>query len=123
MATAGKYASEHRMAHAEVSAAGAPIAFTWTTRVVDDATDAESAPVQHSMTGVAMKVRGRARAYEILTLIEADSPTLLFVPDTYGDCPPLNAIGTWATKPMGIRSIDPLAPDGVTITARLIVSR
>lgn len=119
------YATEHADALDDVRAAGAPVTFTRTVHASYDpegaAEDAE--PTTTTVTGYAMRVRGRPDRYDRLTLIESQAPTLLFVPSTYGELPPLDAECTWGGKSMVVADVDPLEPDGTAILARVIVKR
>ena len=105
--TVGAYAAEHASAHARVVAAkGVPVTFT---------------KGANSIPGVAVRVRGKSQVYLALSLIQSESPTLLFVADTYGDAVPLGATVTFGGTKYVSRDIDPVAPDGLPIMSRVIV--
>lgn len=76
-----------------------------------------------TIAGVAMQVRGDAIRYRDLGLIEAEAPTLMWVPDTYGDTPQPGDTLTWNSLGYTVADVYRLAPDGVTISTRLIVQR
>ena len=101
------------------------ITFTHSTPGTYDAeTDTWSVPVTTSITGEAMKVRGNPDTYKALSLIESEAPTLLWAPSTYGDpAPDLGYTCEWANVSYTVRSVDALAPDGVVITARIVIGR
>ncbi len=98
------YAAEHITAYRAVLAAGAAV--TTATGV----------------TGAAMRVRGNPDTYRALSLIESKSPTLLFVPTTYGGAlPPLSDTLVFGGTTYTVVDVNPTAPDGTPIFARLVV--
>jgi hypothetical protein len=86
-----------------------------------------SSPVTSTITGNAIQVRGKADRYRELGLSLSTEPTLFFTPTTY----PLAANGSefvlpgdtvsWASKTYTVKDVDPIAPDGYVIAARIIV--
>jgi hypothetical protein len=105
------------------------ITFTRTTPGTHDpTTGAWSDPTVTTITGSAIQVRGDPRRYQALELVLSTMPTLLFGPTDYG----LRA-GTaefvqpgdttvWGTKIYTVRDVDPIAPDGVVIAARIVIA-
>jgi len=89
----------------------------------DAATDAWTAPVTTTITGNAIQVKGDPRRYRALSLVMTEALTLLFAPTTYGETPAPGDAVTWASVVYTVRDVETNAPDGVTITARVIVSR
>lgn len=75
------------------------------------------------ITGVALRVRGEPKRYAELGLVESQAPTLFFVPTTYGDTPEPGDAVEWLNDTYIVRDVDPLAPDGVTISARVIIAK
>ena len=91
----------------------------------DPETETWGAPTTTTVTGAAIRVRGVPETYRAPTLIESQAPTLLFTPTTYGELPALGDTVTW--PPVGgttytVRDINPIAPDGVAIMARIVVA-
>ena len=90
----------------------------------DAATDTFAPPETWTLTGSAMQVRGDPDVYKALSLIESEAPTLLWVPEIYGDAAPdLGWTCVWSNVTYTVRSVLPLAPDGVVITAKIVVAR
>jgi hypothetical protein len=82
-----------------------------------------------SVSGSAVKVRARQSEeirYRELGLVVEQVITLLFTPDTYGDTPAMGARVEW---PAGsgveyeVHTVETIAPDGVTIAARVGIAR
>jgi len=94
----------------------------------DPTTDTWTSPVTSTIDGSAIQVRGNPQRYAALGLILATMPTLLFTPVAYG----LRAFTTefvlpgdtvvWNGVTYTAKDIDPVAPDGLVIVARIIVS-
>lgn len=89
----------------------------------DPETDLAASRTESTIEGVAIRVRGERHRYQELGLVEAKAPTLLFVPATYGDTPEPGDTVEWESETYTVRDVDPLAPDGVTIQARVIVEK
>jgi hypothetical protein len=118
------YAAEHADALAMVAEAGASVTFTLTIPgTYDAATDTWTGGSTSTVTGDAIRTRGNPERYKALELIESESPALLFTPDTYGDLPALNSTVSWNSTTYTVRDVDPIAPDGTAIAARVIVVR
>ncbi len=81
-----------------------------------------------TITGSAIQVRGNATRYRDLGLNISAMPTLLFTPTSY----PLYAnttefvqpgdTVTWNELVYTVKDVDPVAPDGYVIVARIIVA-
>lgn len=96
------------------------------TRVLQTSYDPETdqgVDTTTTITGVAIRVRGDAHHYQALGLIESKAPTLYFVPTTYGETPEPGDVVTWESEEYTVRDVSPLAPDGVTIAARIIIEK
>jgi hypothetical protein len=84
-----------------------------------------------TIEGSAIQVRGIPATYAKLGLTEAQAPTLLFTPDTYGLMAWTDEFarpGDTVVWPDGgttftIRDVGTIAPDGIVICARLVVSK
>ncbi len=92
------------------------------TKTHDRATDTFTT-TETTIPGVAMRVRGDPAAYRTLELVESEAPTLLWVPQTYGQTPRPGDLLTWNSLEYTVAEVFPLAPDGVTIHARIIIRR
>jgi len=100
------------------------ITFSNTTWTYDAATDTDTTPVTVTLSGNAMQVKGDPEVYRTLALIESEAPTLFYAPGTYGDdAPGVGWTVTWADVQYTVRSVETLAPDGVVITARIVIGR
>lgn len=120
----GKYARQHATALAKVQAKGSPLTFTLTTPGAEDiATGHRAAPATASVTGFAVRVRGKPLTYQRLALIESEAPTLEFVASTYGPRPALNSVVQFGGDDFTVADVDPLAPDGTAIISRVVVKR
>lgn len=116
------YAAEHASALADLREAGARVTFSLSTPgTYNEATGAWSTPTDSSVAGYAIQDGGDPLAYERLTLIESEAPTLLFAPDTYGDRPSLGMSVTWAGELHTVRDVKPLSPDGTPILFWVII--
>lgn len=96
--------------------------FTRTTRTHSLADDTFTV-VETTIEGVAIRTPGDPILYRELGLVEAEAPTLLWVPATYGDTPEPGDTVTWNGLGYTVRHVDPLAPDGVVIQARVVIAR
>jgi hypothetical protein len=89
----------------------------------DPETDTDASPVTTTITGEAVRVRGRPETYRALSLIESEAPTLFFTPSEYGDRPKPGDTVVWETLTWTVRDVNPIAPDGVLIAARIVITR
>ena len=100
------------------------VTFTHSTPgTYDAATDTWGTPVTTTVTGEAVRVRGDPETYRALGLIQSENPTLLFTPATYGEAPEPGYTVEWSNVVYTVRDVNPVAPDGVMILARVVVSR
>lgn len=123
------YETVHSDVLESVRANGSPVTFTNNTPSHTPSTGNVS-PVETTVTGVAMRVKGSPNTYIALGLIESAAPTLFFVPDEYGQLPELGDTCPWGTDRDGepitysVRNVDPFDPDGLgAIYARVVVTR
>jgi len=103
------------------------IAFTRRTSTSDASSGAVTL-VTSTVTGSAMQVRGNPQRYRDLGLTLSTMPTLLFTPTSYN----LRAFTDefvmpgdtvdWCGVTYTVKDVDPVAPDGVVILARIVVS-
>ena len=100
------------------------ITFTRRTRTYTATTDTATL-VESTMTGSAIQVRGDPKRYQAAGLVLSEMPTLFFSPETYGDTPEPGDTVVWPEggSTWTVRDVDPIAPDGVTIAARVIIKR
>lgn len=112
----------HASALRQVKAAGAAVTFTKVARDRDPETG-QSTTTTTTVTGRAVRVSGRPDRYQALGLIESKAPTLMFVPDTRGEVPELGSEVSWGGEDHTVRDVDPVAPDGTAIAARVIAER
>lgn len=102
------------------------LTFTRTIQDIDPLTGAP-APIVTTISGEAIVVRGNPQRYRELGLLLSTMPTLLFTPNGYplkaftpefvlpGDVTTLNGVV------MTVKDVDPVAPDGFVIIARIVV--
>jgi len=98
------------------------ITFTRIARTYDPETDTATASTT-TYPGTAIRSRGRPHKYAELGLVESKAPTLFWVPTTYGDTPEPGDTVTWYGETYTARDVEVIAPDGVTIAARVIIEK
>ncbi len=102
--------------------------FTRTAVTYDETLDSSTASTT-SITGSAIQVRGRPETYRALSLIESQAPTLLFTPTDYdlhaGSSEFVKPGDTvsWAGQTFTVKDVNPVAPDGVVIVARIVIAK
>lgn len=89
----------------------------------DPETDTDASPSTLTIRGEAVRVRGLPETYRALSLIESEAPTLLFTPEEYGERPKPGDTVVWEAQTWTVRDVNPTAPDGVMILARIIITR
>lgn len=120
----GKYAEDHADALATVREDGVAVAFTADTPgTLNEATGQFGESAGSSIPGFAIRKKGDLEQYAALGLDPTESPTLFWVPETYGHVPALGMACTFGGKPYTVKAVDPLAPDGVAIAADVIIAR
>jgi hypothetical protein len=126
------YATRHDTLLARVAVEGAAITFTKPTTsanapaTYDSATDTPAFPASvTTVTGVAMAlVGGQPTAYAPNTRVETAGLELGFVPPTYGGTLPAEGmLCPWGGEEWWVESVDPVAPDGTAIGARVVLAR
>lgn len=118
------YAPDHKGALADVAASGAAVTFTRRNPGTHNPlTETFTTSGTTSVAGRAIKTRSNPRQYEALKLVQTEALTLFFVPTTYGDMPTPGMQCTWAGQTHTVRDVDPVAPDGTVIAARVVVSK
>lgn len=103
------------------------ITFTRKTETYDASTDTYTNIVTSTVTGNAIAVRGNPERYRALGLALTKSPTLFFSPTEYGlrafssDFVQPGDTCSWAGQTFTAQDVDPIAPDGIVIAARIII--
>lgn len=116
------YEATHRNALSLVRRKGAAATFTTTDAgTLDPKTGLRTSGSSSTVAGQAVRVSGDPKVYEALGLIEENSPTLLFVPTTFGDSVSLGSSLTWSSISYTVRQANPIAPDGNAIAWRVVV--
>lgn len=116
------YAVEHAGALADVTEAGAAVTFSKVSQGSYDPETDTATPSTSTVAGSAVRVPGDPERYSRLNLVESKAVTLLFAPTTFGDTPALGATCSWGGETLTVRDVEPLAPDGNTIIATVVVS-
>lgn len=94
----------------------------------DGATGTWSGPATTTITGSAIQVRGTPQRYQALELVLSTMPTLFFTPDDYPLLANTDAFVlagdtvVWTGDTYTVKDVDPIAPDGYVIAARIIVA-
>lgn len=121
------YATEHAGALDQITDAGVAVTFTRTAQGDYDPEADTMTPSDSTVTGYAIRVKGlrsdEPGSYRSLGLVEAKAATLLFAPTTYGETPSVGDTVTWDGATHTVRYVEPVAPDGTTIIARVVVER
>lgn len=118
------YAADAASALADIAAAGTAVSFVKSRPGTNTPTTGRySAPSTSTVSGSAVRVKGNPKTYEALKLVEAEAPTLLFAPTTYGQLPELGAVVSWGGVSYTVKDVAPVAPDGNAIIARIVVGR
>ena len=80
---------------------------------------------ESTITGSAVQVESDPRRFDALGLSLLENLTLLFTPTTYGETPQPGDEVTWPASGTvyKVADVDPIAPDGVTILARVVIGR
>lgn len=117
------YAATHARARRLVGRKGAPVVFTSTSGGTYDplTPTTETGAMARTVSGSAARVAGDPLRYQALELIPSEAPTLEFVPDVYGAMPPLGASVVFGGLQYIVRDVEPIAPDGTAIAARIVV--
>lgn len=112
-----------KQARRVVNTKGAAVAFSVVGEGdYNDETDEFEPPVNSSVPGLAVEVPGDPEEYERLGLIKANPVTLIFVPDTIGQAPPLHSHVSWAGTRRIVQSVLPYRPAGVVAAARVVLT-
>jgi hypothetical protein len=98
------------------------ITFTRTSPgTLDATTNTFSSGAATTITGNAIEVRPNPTRYTALGLVLTTMPTLFFSPTTYGDTPAPGDVVVWAGVSRTVKDVERIAPDGVTIAARVVI--
>lgn len=101
---------------------GEAVTFTLETQSQDNTTG-HTTPTQTTVVGHSLQVAGEAREYEQLGLVGKDARTLEFTPITAGEEPALGSTVSLGGATYTTKRVYPVAPAGVSQTARVIVAR
>lgn len=115
------YTDTHARALALVTKKGAAVTFTRVTRTYTASTDTSTISTS-TVAGYAVRIPGNPKVYEALKLIPETAPTLLFAPSTYDGLPDVGDTVSWDSTTYTVRSVQPIAPDGNNLLARVVVS-
>ena len=92
----------------------------------DAATDTFAAPTVSTVTGEAIRVGASASELHRFAaggFVAQETAVLFWTPTTYGDRPRPGDTVSWESLTWVVLYVDPIAPDGVTIAARVSVYR
>jgi len=102
------------------------VTFTRTTATHDPTTGTYTTS-GITIPGNAIQVRGNPERYRAAGLVLSTMPTLLWSPTTYGSyVPEPGDTVTWPEtggSAYTVRDVDPIAPDGVLIAARVVIGK
>jgi hypothetical protein len=119
-----KYTADHAGALADIQEAGSAVTFTFASPGTYTAsTGLFAGDTTTTVTGAAIRVTGNPLRYQALGLTQTEAPTLLFAPTTYGSLPVLGASVVFGGVTYTVRDVEPLALDGTTIIANVVVAR
>lgn len=127
----GTYDATATRALGTITRKGAPVTFTFArgdgTYLADIDFESYAGPV--SVFGYAIRDEttaapaGAPITREGGTLIETESPVLLFAPSTPGQLPAEGMLVAWGGHTYSVVSVDPIAPAGKAVIARVVVRR
>lgn len=118
------YAATHASALATAKRKGEAMTFTLANPGTHSPTAGTfSSASTSTVAGYGVRSRGDPKVYEALKLTPREAPTIFFVPSTYGQLPALNSKVPFESVTYSVRSIDPIAPDGTAIAARVVISK
>jgi hypothetical protein len=103
------YTADHAAALNDVRNAGAAVSFVLSSTTVAG----YAIPL---LSGAPKRFQGR-------TLVETQGPALFFVPSTYGERPPVNALGDWGGQEYAVKDELPFDPDGTAIFSYVALER
>lgn len=122
-----RHAELHIVASERMDATGrTAVTFTRRTQTYNEATARTSETVT-TIAGTAAQVSGLPERYAALGLVLATMPTLLFRPTATGlrantaDFVQPGDQVTWAGRTYVVKDVDPTAPDGFVLTARIVI--
>lgn len=118
------YAANHATALSKVRAAGARIEFTSATPIVDPLTGLSTGVDSAVVSGYAIGLdKGDPKTYERLGLTFSSAPSLFVVCEEYGAVPPNLALCQWGGQRYTVRDVQPFAPDGIVLSATVVVAQ
>lgn len=101
---------------------GAPVTFTKVNAMASRNRTAgtSGAPETTTVKGYALRASGDAETYRALELIASSSITLDFVPKVAGEVPSVDMVFEFGNVTYKVRSVENIAPAGVSAGARII---
>ena len=126
----GAFAAQHSRALASIKRKGG-VALSFTRKLpgtLDATTNTFTGASSSSIAGYAIEVQSDPEQLEQLSLLLKKSHTFFFVPTTYGllavdkSFVQPNDLCAWNNDTWSARDVRALAPDGVVITARIVVT-
>lgn len=120
---AGRFATKHQSAHRSVAKNGRAVVFAPDGVTNYDPLTDTSTPPSGSVSGVAIDVKPDLQEYRANGWIVGRTRTLFFVPDTYGQLPEQDMTVSLEGQTFFLKQRVPIAPDGVPIAARLVLSQ
>lgn len=118
------YTADHIDALSAVQESGMAVTFTYRNPgTLDAATGLYTGSSTTTVSGYAVRTRGNPKTYDRLTLKQSEAPSLFFVPSTFGALPLPGYEVTMGSVKYTVRDVDPVAPDGTALAARIVVSR
>ena len=118
------YAATRARAAQRIRAKGAPIVFTWHVQgEYDESTGQTTGGGPQSAVGWAVQLENDPERLQALSLKLEDSVSLMVAAEDLAVEPTLGLAFTWAGRGYAVKSVEPLAPDGVPITYDVIGSR
>ncbi len=80
---------------------------------------------ESTVAGAAFRVRSDPERFVALGLNITENPTLFFTPTDYGGTPQPGDEVTWPANGTvyHVKDVDPIAPDGVVIAARVVIGK
>lgn len=116
------YAATHQRTLQLIRRKGAPVVFTSVQTTSYNPVTNVSTEQTLTVGGHAIAVSGDPLRYEALHLVQSDAITLLFAPTTFGQLPPLGSSVPFGGSTWIVRDVEPTAPDGTAIAARIIAA-
>lgn len=115
------YTKTHAKILKKVGDRGADITFRRQSSSSYDETSESPTPASGTVSGKAVEQIGDPEEYDSLNLTGHEPVTMIFVPTTMGELPPVGSTATWAGVKRTVRERYPIRPAGTIIGGRLIL--